>query len=68
MNYKPQFHFGTTERQTNAQVFATRREAEASAFKRFCEWSQPTDYGVIETLDPVNYKFENGKDSPCSEI
>jgi hypothetical protein len=46
------------ERLGNAQVFATHDEAEASAKHRFFNWTMPTDYGVDETDDPVNYRWD----------
>tara|TARA_R110000787_G_scaffold261376_2_gene366739 strand:- start:270 stop:470 length:201 start_codon:yes stop_codon:yes gene_type:complete len=51
------FEFATGERCGNAQVFATREEAEASAASRFAVWTMPTGYGVDETADPVTYKW-----------
>jgi hypothetical protein len=66
-NYKPQFHFGTTERQTNGQVFATYDEAQSSALNRFRQWIIPTDYSVIETDDPVNYMWDGRTDVLLSD-
>lgn len=62
MNYKPTFTFPRGEILTNTQVFATKGEAEASAFARFHLLDMPTDYGTRETMDPVNYTHENGRD------
>ncbi|MEO2141038.1 MAG: hypothetical protein ABGX63_02535 [bacterium] len=74
MNYKPEFHFATGERQTNAQVFATKGEAEASAKRSFAEASvsplvrpKPTDWGTVETTDLVTYRWDDiTGDTPCS--
>ena len=57
MNYRPMFEFASGERCGNAQVFATREEAEASAASRFAVWTMPTGYGVDETAAPVTYKW-----------
>ena len=62
-NYKPAFILPfEKEPCTNAQVFTTAEEAEASAHARFLVWTLPTNWGVVETEDPVNYKFIDGKD------
>ncbi len=66
-NYKTQFHFGTTERQTNGQVFATYDEAQSSALNRFRQWIIPTDYSVIETDDAVNYMWDGRTDVRLSD-
>lgn len=66
-NYKPQFHFGATERQTNGQVFDTYEEAESSARFRYQQWFTPTDFSVIETNDPVNYMWDGRTDVLLSD-
>ena len=59
MNYKPGFKLRGEEKLcTNAQVFATHDEAKASAHSRFMVWTMPEDYGVVETEDPVNYRWD----------
>ena len=57
MNYRPMFEFASGERCGNAQVFATREEAQGSAEDRFRVWTMPTGYGVDETADPVTYQW-----------
>ena len=57
MNYRPMFEFATGERLGNAQVFATREEAQSSAEDRFRVWTMPTGYGVDETADAVTYRW-----------
>ena len=64
MNYQPMFTFDSGERCGNAQVFATREEAEASAASRFAVWTMPTGYGVDETLDAVTYRWTTDGDVP----
>ena len=59
MNYRPMFTFASGERCGNAQVFATKEEAQNSAEARFRVWTMPTGYGVDETTDPVVYRWDN---------
>ena len=61
-SYASIFLLASGERTRNAQRFATREEAEQSAFARFLVWTQPTGYEVDETNDPVNFRFFDGKD------
>lgn len=51
----------------NAQRFATYEEARESAHARFMVWTQPMDFGVVETPDPVNYAFVDGRATPIGE-
>ena len=46
----------------NAQRFATRDEAYASAQARFSVWTAPAGFDAIESEDPVNYKRVEGTD------
>jgi hypothetical protein len=55
MNHRPIWHLGPQEIGRNSQVFATQKEALDSAKARFNRWTQPTDFGVEETEDPVTY-------------
>jgi hypothetical protein len=57
MNYRPMFTFASGERLGNAQVFATREEAQSSAEDRFRVWTMPTGYDVDETADAVTYQW-----------
>ncbi len=57
MNYRPMFEFASGERLGNAQVFATREEAQSSAEDRFRVWTMPTGYDVDETADAVTYQW-----------
>ena len=57
VNYRPMFDFASGERCGNAQVFATKAEAQSSAADRFRVWTMPTGYGVDETTAPVNYHW-----------
>ena len=47
---------------TNAQAFATRDEAEKSAFGRFISWSSTTEWCALESDEPVNYERVDGYD------
>lgn len=61
-SYKPAFKFtGQEELGTNAQAFATRREAELSAEARFQRWTMPIGWDVIESGEPVNYRYDDQK-------
>jgi hypothetical protein len=59
MGFKPVFIFGNNERCTNAQVFATNKEANSSALARFRVWTMPTGYDTEETSDAVNYRWDS---------
>jgi hypothetical protein len=62
MNYKPIWFLGHEEIGRNQQVFATYDEAFDSAKARFNVWTQPTDFGVEQTDDPVTYARKNNTD------
>jgi len=62
MSFKPGFKIrGEKDLCTNAQAFATREEAHASAHARFMVWTVPEDFGVIESDEPVNYAWVDGQ-------
>lgn len=64
-NYKPAVQVGGSHGfATNAQVFATREEARASAEDLMDRWFAVVAVDVKKTTDPVNYKRENGRDVP----
>ena len=63
MNYRPMFEFASGERLGNAQVFATREEAQGSAEDRFRVWTMPTGYDVDETADAVTYRWTTDGDA-----
>lgn len=59
MSFKPAFILpGESKPCTNAQAFATHEEANASARSRFQRWTMPTDYTVVESDEPVNYRWD----------
>lgn len=43
----------------NAQAFATKEEALASAESRFMRWTSPTAFDAHESQEPVNYRWDN---------
>jgi len=47
---------------TNALRFATAEEAFGSMMALRIRWWVPTDGRAAESEDPVNYRFENGRD------
>lgn len=52
---------------TNALVFATREEAQASADELMSRWMLVRSTGVVETEDPVNYRFVDGRNVRIEE-
>ena len=68
MNYKPGVRTGTDPKlYTNSLVFATREEALASANELSGRWLAVTGVGVLETEDPVNYRFVDGQNVPLEK-
>jgi hypothetical protein len=59
MNYRPMFEFTSGERLGNAEAYATKAAALASAKARFMVWTMPTGYDTDETDDPVNYRWDD---------
>ena len=47
---------------TNGLRFATAEEAFGSVMLLRMRWWVPTDGRATESEDPVNYRFENGRD------
>lgn len=50
----------------NAQRFATKEEALASAATRFAVWTTPTAYDTHESEDLVTYVRVEGQDHPVT--
>lgn len=46
---------------SNACVYETQDEAKAAGAELLSRWMVPEDYRAVESSEPVNYKFENGK-------
>lgn len=61
-NWKPAFILpGEAKPCTNGEVYATKVEALASAEQRFMVWTMPTDFTAVETEEPVNGVWQNGR-------
>jgi hypothetical protein len=61
MSWKPAIKVtGEEPFYTNGQTFATKEEAEKSAYNRFYFWFNATDHKAIESDEPVNYKWVDG--------
>lgn len=60
MNWKPEVKVDGQWAQ-NALVFATQIEAAESAMDLYSRWTLTTDHRAVETNDPVNYKWVNGR-------
>ena len=59
-NWKPEISTdGGKSFSQNAQVFATREEAETMARDIFSRWMLATDYRAAETNEAVNYEIKN---------
>jgi hypothetical protein len=68
MNFKPGVSTDSTGKlYTNALVFATREEAQASADELMGRWMAVIDTGVVETDAPVNYRFVDGRNVPLAQ-
>ena len=64
-NYRPEISTdGGKSFGQNAQVFATKEEAETMAKDIFNRWMLATDYRAAETEDPVNYELVRTPDGP----
>jgi hypothetical protein len=59
MSWKPVFKLDNKWCE-NAQRFATKDEAYASAESRFMRWTAPEAFDAHESEDPVNYRWDNG--------
>ena len=60
MSFKPEISTdGGKSFSQNAQVFATREEAETMARDIFNRWMLATDYRAVESDEPVNYELKD---------
>ena len=58
-NFKPTVRVsGEDKFHTNALVFATLAEAQASARDLYSRWTLCVDHGTVETESPVNAKLD----------
>lgn len=68
-NWKPAFIIrGEDKPCTNGEVYATKEEALASAEQRFQVWTMPSDFTAVETDEPINGVWNNGRITPNSLI
>lgn len=66
-SYAPMMVISETETAGNALRFKTYEEAEQSARELMSRWYVPIGYEVLETTDPINYTFTNGKNERITE-
>lgn len=56
MSWKPQVKTGSDPKwYGNALAFASKAEAEQSAYDLMCRWMAVTDYRAVESTDPVTH-------------
>ena len=61
-SYKAGMRFsGQAEPSFNAQVFATKQEAEIAANELMSRWILPIGFEVIQVNEEVNYRIDNGR-------
>lgn len=60
MSFKPEV-FVEGKWSQNGLVFATHDEAKAYAQDLYCRWTLCTNHRAVESSEPVNYKFVDGK-------
>jgi hypothetical protein len=62
MSFKPEVQTdGTGKWYGNALRFATRAEAEAQVADLMMRWTAVRDTRVVESDDPVNYRYVDGR-------
>lgn len=62
MSYAPEVIAGNSEKWSgNGLRFATREEAEANVADLFSRWMLVKETRVVESSDPVNYAWVNGR-------
>ena len=62
MSFKPEVMVaGGNEWAGNALCFATREEAQANVEGLAQRWTLVVDFRVVESDDPVNYRFVDGQ-------
>ena len=62
MSYAPEYIADSSGKWAgNALRFATREEAEANAKDLERRWVLVRDTRVVESDDPVNYRYEDGR-------
>lgn len=64
-SWKPEF-LVSGKWSTNALRFATELEAMGSVKELMSRWYIPEDGRATQCDDPVNYKFQNGRNMPVT--
>lgn len=59
MSWKPAIKTLGEDFHLNGQAFETKEEAEAMAKDIFHRWMLATDYKVVESDEPANYRITN---------
>jgi hypothetical protein len=61
MSFKPGFYFKDDHSKPvfSGQAFATYEEAHKSVRARFNRWTMPTGCCVVESDEPVNYRWDD---------
>ena len=66
-SWKPEFQTDDSGKwYSNAQRFATKAEAERSAYSRMMVWMAVRDYRATETNDPVTYRIVDNREETIS--
>jgi len=60
-SYKVEVHIPPNEWASNSMRYATREEAGEAGSDLLSRWMQPDDFRVVETGDPVNAAFKDGR-------
>lgn len=64
-SFKPEFRVaGDPKFYPNNIAFATKEEAEANGLDKFRKWTMAAEYRVVESDEPVNYRWVEGKLEP----
>jgi hypothetical protein len=62
MSFKPEVIADTSGKWCdNALRFVTRAEAEANAGDLMMRWFAVRETRIVESVDPVNYRYVNGR-------
>ena len=62
MSFKPEFRVaGDPKFYPNNCAFATKEEALANGDHKFCNWTMAAEYRVVESDQPVNYRWNFDK-------
>lgn len=62
MSWKPEVQVSNeTQWCGNALRFETKQEAELNVYELMCRWTAVRATRVVESTDPVNYKWINGR-------